>query len=113
MRSKREQEIENTCSYCLYFIPPPNSRHHGRGNCALYKQWIDNAARTTCSDMSARPLAKGIYQLSQRSPGVWEYERRTKPIRTRLFLLSGSGRGEKPQRPSDRDKGAIRRSRIS
>jgi hypothetical protein len=113
MASKREQEFENTCSYCLYFIPPPNSRHHSRGNCSLHKQWIESAARTTCSDMSGRPLAKGIYQLSQRSPGVWDYERRPKPIRTRLFVLSSSGRGGKPERPSDRGHGSIRRSRIS
>ena len=113
MASKREQELENTCSYCLYFIPPPNSRQHSRGNCSLHKQWIESAARTTCSDMSGRPLAKGIYQLSQRSPGVWEYERRPQPIRTRLFLINSMGRGDGPERSPVRDKGAVRRSTIS
>jgi hypothetical protein len=104
MGSKRKEELDNTCSYCLYFVPPPNSHHNGRGNCALHNQWIESAARTTCSEMSNRGLAKGIYQLSQQSSGVWEYARRTKPIRTRLFLLAGNGRGEKRERPAVRNR---------
>jgi hypothetical protein len=70
----------------------------------MHKQWIESAARTTCSEMSNRALAKGIYQLSQRSAGVWEYVRRIKTIRTRLFLLTSVGGGHKAGRPAVRNR---------
>jgi hypothetical protein len=93
MASKHREQPENTCSYCLYFKPPPNSRQNARGNCSLHKEWIESAARTTCSEMSNRRLAKGIYQLLEQSRGESIYIQRTTRIRTRLFLVPAAGRG--------------------
>jgi hypothetical protein len=84
---------ENTCHDCLYFKLPPSSQHGTRGNCSLHHQWIEYAARTTCSEMSNRRLKKGIYLLLQLSHGNWQYIIREKPLRTRLFLVVNPDRG--------------------
>jgi hypothetical protein len=89
MASKLRPEIENTCGYCLYFKPPPNARQSSRGNCSLHKEWIESAGRTTCSEMSNRRLASGIYELARREPGEWLYIRRNVRMRTRLFVVNG------------------------
>jgi hypothetical protein len=61
----------------------------------LHKQWIESAARTTCSEMSHGRLQEGIYQLLARTRGQWRYVRRTRKVRTRLFLVKGGrARGE-------------------
>lgn len=88
---KAGDDIENTCSYCLFF----QSYRAGRilqGNCAYYKEWIENASSTTCSDMSNRPLKdKGIYRLVVNDDtGGLSYVRRENKLRTRLFLIKGS-----------------------
>ena len=82
---------ENTCQDCLYLKLPPASRLGTRGNCALHHQWIEHAARTTCSEMSNRRLKKGIYLLLQIRQGEWQYILREKPLRTRLFLVNRGG----------------------
>jgi hypothetical protein len=86
--SKRKIQAENTCYYCLYLKPPPGSHHNKGGNCALHREWIDRATRTTCSEMSNQRLQAGIYQLSETARGEWIYTRRSKRIRTRLFLVA-------------------------
>jgi hypothetical protein len=62
-------------------------RAHMRGNCALHQEWIEKAARTTCSEMSNGRLQKGIYRLFGKVRGEWHYRRRETRIRTRLFLV--------------------------
>jgi hypothetical protein len=71
--SKEKSPFENTCHYCLYFKPPPGSLYSKQGNCALHREWIDNAAQTTCSEMSNRRLQKRIYQLFRKVHGEWHY----------------------------------------
>jgi hypothetical protein len=44
--------------------------------------------------MSSGRLEKGIYQLLARTRGQWRYVRRTRKLRTRLFLVQG-GRGQR------------------
>lgn len=86
--SNFKTEQENICSDCLYFTPPPNSRRLLSGNCCLYKEWINNASRTTCSEMSnQKSLKDGIYELLAESSGKWLYIRRRERVRTRLFLV--------------------------
>ena len=85
---RRYPEWENTCNYCLYLQPTPGSP--GAGNCTYHRQWIRRSALTTCSDMSAQPLAEGIYTLSDNAYGAWSYHRRREHVRTRLFLLQGA-----------------------
>lgn len=59
-----------------------------KGNCGHHKEWIEDAAHTTCSDMSNQPLEeKGIYQLVRNNGDGWFYVRRTHKLRTRLFLV--------------------------
>ena len=84
---RRYPDWENTCNYCLYLQPVPGST--GSGNCTYHRQWIQRPAFTTCSDMSAQPLAEGIYTLSDNSYGSWAYQRRRQWVRTRLFLVQG------------------------
>ena len=87
---KRAGDIESLCSYCLFF----QSYRTGRvlqGNCAYFKEWIDDASATTCSDMSNEPLKdKGIYRLVVNdNTGGLSYVRREHKLRTRLFLIKG------------------------
>ncbi len=86
-RRRRYPDWENTCDYCLYLQPTPGSA--GSGNCAYHRQWIPRSRFTTCSDMSAQPLAEGIHTLSDNAYGVWSYHHRRQHVRTRLFLLQG------------------------
>ncbi len=84
-------EPENTCGYCLYLQPPPNSRAPSKGNCTYHKEWIENASTTTCADMSKKRLKeKGIYELVGNEKSGWEYLKRRTKIRTRLFLVRKS-----------------------
>lgn len=79
---------ENVCGYCLFFQPEPPGRRPLRGNCTHHKEWIENGWLTTCSDMSSRRLEeRGIYQLVPSSENDCIYIRRTKKVRTRLFLV--------------------------
>jgi len=87
------QQTENLCSYCLFFQPDPQAATPLRGNCTYHKEWIQNASRTTCSDMSNYPLKeKGIYKLVSDQANGWLHVRRRERIRTRLFLIKGSTR---------------------
>ncbi|TMA04363.1 MAG: hypothetical protein E6J89_20270 [Deltaproteobacteria bacterium] len=85
--SQHKAKQENTCNYCLYFQQPPTSQRKLAGNCTHHKEWIEKPARTTCSDMSNRPLKKGIYQLLEQPRGQLLYIRRKERLRTRLFLV--------------------------
>ncbi len=80
---------ENLCSYCLFFQPyPAGGSRSQQGNCAYYKEWIENAPLTTCSDMSSQSLKeKGIYRLVSNDQVCWFYVRRQEKIRTRLFAV--------------------------
>ncbi len=84
-RPRRYPDWENTCNYCLYLQPMP--RGTGSGNCTYHRQWIQRAAFSTCSDMSAQRLEEGIYTLTTSAYGTWTYHRRREPARTRLFLV--------------------------
>ena len=86
--------LENACCYCLYFKRPPGAPHARSGNCALHKEWIESAARMTCSDMTDDRLQRGIYHVVKGESGDWRYLRRHTRVRTRLFLVSG-GRGQR------------------
>jgi hypothetical protein len=82
------RDRENVCSYCLFFQPDPAANGRLRGNCTYHKEWIDNASRTTCSEMSSCPLKeKGIYELVANNGNGWLYVRRQEKLRTRLFLI--------------------------
>jgi hypothetical protein len=82
-------QTENTCSYCLYFEQWRASRRKKCGNCSLHKEWVEDAALMTCSDMSMERLGnKGIYRLVE-DGGVWGYVRRERKVRTRLFVVGG------------------------
>lgn len=79
---------ENLCAYCLFFQLHPTARRKLKGNCVYHKEWIEDASRTTCSDMSMQPLEKkGIYGLVPNEQLGWLYVRRPEKIRTRLFLV--------------------------
>lgn len=79
---------ENLCAYCLFFEPHPTARRKLKGNCVYHKEWIENASRTTCSDMSNQPLEeRGIYRLEANEQFGWLYVRRPAKMRTRLFLV--------------------------
>ncbi|HWP57822.1 MAG TPA: hypothetical protein VNL14_08045 [Candidatus Acidoferrales bacterium] len=93
------QEQENVCAYCPHFQTYPESKTELQGNCTLHKEWIENADRTTCSEMSTAPLkAPGIYRLVLDPQKGWIYVRREQKIRTRLFLVKGGKKGEVRQR---------------
>ena len=86
----RVYDTENLCSYCLFFQPVPSGRKL-QGNCTYHKEWIENASRTTCSDMANEPLQeKGIYRVLGNNGDGWSYVRRPYKMRTRLFLIKGS-----------------------
>ncbi len=90
-KQRERLEAENTCAYCLYLQPPPNSRGPSRGNCAYHKEWIESASTTTCADMSKKPLKKkGIYELVANETSGRDYLLRKAKIRTRLFLVRKS-----------------------
>ncbi len=96
-KSKPKPPQENTCSYCLHFLPRPGTRRLLRGNCSFHKEWIGQASLTTCSDMSLRRLQPaGIYQLEANDEGEWSYVRRKGKERTRLFLVHG-GADKRPK----------------
>lgn len=79
---------ENVCGYCLFFQPYRPGTRPLRGNCTHHKEWIENACLTTCSDMSSCHLEeRGIYKLVPSAEQGCIYVRRTKKIRTRLFLV--------------------------
>lgn len=80
---------ENLCAYCLFFQRFPGPSRYVRGNCTYYKEWIENAYLTTCSDMSTCQLQeKGIYRLVDAdATGNWIHLRRSEKHRTRLFLV--------------------------
>jgi hypothetical protein len=86
-RSLRDQE--NVCAFCLFFQRYPAPSRYLRGNCTYYKEWIENAYLTTCSDMSNCALnEKGIYRLVESGlNGGLVHIRRDKKLRTRLFLV--------------------------
>ena len=86
-KRRRYPDWENTCNYCLYLQPGP--RDTRSGNCAYHRQWIQRAAFSTCSEMSAQRLEEGLYTLSTSAYDAWTYHRRRQPIRTRLFLVPG------------------------
>jgi hypothetical protein len=91
-----KQEQENLCTYCLHFQIYPASKSEMQGNCTLHKEWIENARRTTCGEMSAVPLKeKGIYSLVTDPDKGWIYVRRERKLRTKLFVIS---RAEDPVR---------------
>ena len=82
-------DLDNVCGYCLFFQPQTTATGNSRsGNCCYHKEWIENAYRTTCSEMSNRPLdQKGIYRLVANNGSGWQYIRRTEKLRTRLFAV--------------------------
>jgi hypothetical protein len=81
--------LDYVCGYCLFFQPQSVASGASRaGNCAHHKQWIENAYRTTCSEMSNQTLeGQGIYRLVSDNDAGWQYIRRTEKLRTRLFLV--------------------------
>ncbi len=94
-RRRRYPDWENTCNYCLHLQSVPGSA--GSGNCTFHRQWIHRSAFSTCSDMSAQPLEKGIYTLSTSAYGTWNYHRRRERVRARLFLVQGGADGTRPR----------------
>jgi hypothetical protein len=83
------RDLDNVCGYCLFFqAQTMDGNVSCSGNCAYHKEWIENAYRTTCSDMSEYPLKeKGIYHLVSKNGSGWQYVRRTEKLRTRLFAV--------------------------
>ena len=81
--------LDYVCGYCLFFQPQVSDSGSVRsGNCSYHKEWIENAYRTTCSDMSNHPLEeKGIYRLVVENGTGWQYVRRLVKIRTRLYAV--------------------------
>ena len=96
IKKKTAADLENLCSYCLFFQPYHGGSRTLQGNCAYHKEWIENASLTTCSDMSSQPLKeKGIYRLVSSDENGWSYIRRQQKLRTRLFSVKqyvGAGR---------------------
>ena len=88
-KKNNSPDLDNVCGYCLFFRAQTSRSGPLRsGNCSYHKERIENAYRTTCSDMSHRPLAeKGIYRLVAESGKGWQYIRRTEKLRTRLFAV--------------------------
>jgi hypothetical protein len=82
-------DLDYVCGYCLFFQPQTTESGALRsGNCCYHKEWIENAYRTTCSEMSNHILAeKGIYRLVAGNSADWQYIRRTEKLRTRLFAV--------------------------
>ena len=87
--NKKGTALDSVCGYCLFFQPQTTESGVLRsGNCCYHKEWIENAYRTTCSEMSAHVLGeKGIYRLVARERDDWQYVRRTEKLRTRLFAV--------------------------
>ena len=83
------KELDHACGYCLFFQPQTSLLGTLRsGNCTYHKEWIENAYRTTCSDMSSHHLAeKGIYRLVANNGTGWDYMRRPQKLRTRLYAV--------------------------
>jgi hypothetical protein len=81
--------LDSVCGYCLFFQPQTaDAGALPSGNCCYHKEWIENAYRTTCSDMSRDRLEEdGIYNLVANDKTGWEYVRRTEKLRTRLFSV--------------------------
>lgn len=89
-RYAKRSALDYVCGYCLFFQPQSGDAQNIRsGNCAYHKEWIENAYRTTCSDMSNHGLTEqGIYRLVANNGGVgWHYIRRPEKIRTRLYSV--------------------------
>ena len=88
-KNRARTDLDNVCSYCLFFQPQTTDTGTLRsGNCCYHKEWIENAYRTTSSEMSNKPLdGKGIYRLVANNGNGWQYIRRTEKLRTRLFAV--------------------------
>ena len=88
-RIAKKSALDYVCGYCLFFQPQSgNSGNLRSGNCVYHKEWIDNAYRTTCSEMSNHALIEqGIYKLIANEVAGWNYIRRTEKIRTRLYSV--------------------------
>lgn len=87
-RQKPLWKDEYLCTDCLFFQSAPNSPRALKGNCSYHKQWIENAAYTTCSEMSRQSLKQqGIYRILTTTDASRAYVRREEKLRTRLFLL--------------------------
>ncbi len=88
-RIAKKSALDYVCGYCLFFQPQSGDNGNLKsGNCAYHKEWIENAYRTTCSDMSNQALSeKGIYRLVSNSGAGWDYIRRTEKLRTRLYAV--------------------------
>jgi hypothetical protein len=87
-KKHRPTVLDSVCGYCLFFQPQTaNPGALRSGNCCYHKEWIENAYRTTCSDMSRDRLADGIYHLVAGDNSSWQYIRRAKKLRTRLFSV--------------------------
>jgi hypothetical protein len=81
--------LDYVCGYCLFFQAQTTASGTSRsGNCSYHKEWIENAYRTTCSDMSNHTFVEqGIYRLIANNGAGWDYVRRTEKLRTRLFSV--------------------------
>jgi|GEM_PF-1359662 hypothetical protein len=88
-RIAKRSDLDYVCGYCLFFQPQQGDAPSLRsGNCVYHKEWIENAYRTTCSDMSNQSLQEqGIYKLIANEGAGWNYIRRTEKIRTRLYAV--------------------------
>lgn len=88
-RIAKKSALDYVCGYCLFFQPQVADSGSARsGNCAYHKEWIENAYRTTCSDMSNHVLnEKGIYHLVSNPAAGWDYIRRREKVRTRLYAV--------------------------
>lgn len=88
-RITKRSALDYVCGYCLFFQPQSGDSGKLRsGNCAYHKEWIENAYRTTCSEMSNHSLGeRGIYKLVANHLLGWDYVRRPEKIRTRLYSV--------------------------
>lgn len=88
-KKTKASALDYVCGYCLFFQAQASESGALRsGNCSYHKEWIDNAYRMTCSDMSTHPLEKqGIYRLVAESGTGWQYVHRTEKVRTRLYSV--------------------------
>jgi hypothetical protein len=88
-RITKSSALDYVCGYCLFFQPQSGDSGSPRaGNCAYHKEWIENAYRTTCSDMSNHSLGEsGIYELVANHLLGWDYVRRPEKMRTRLYSV--------------------------
>jgi hypothetical protein len=89
IKKYRSTVLDNVCGYCLFFQPQTTKSGALRsGNCCYHKEWIENAYRTTCSEMSHDRLdEQGIYHLVSNNGGGWQYIRRAAKVRTRLYSV--------------------------